>query len=1415
MMSLVTAFTLVFGTASANNAFAQRQTTKTENVETVVPFVAGDPNASAKDTYPNNWLSNDYIDAHIYNDGDFTMGTTLGNPGSADDYRNMLFNHPAGTTSETTVRVDGVDHDFSANQQVAQTTGKSNTAVMVEGDIKIKQIISLYTNPENGKEDIAQIQYLATNEGTTPHQVGLRIMMDTMLVGNDGAKFRTDDAGAIITEREFSGASVPRTWRAFDDLASPNLITNGIFYTNPTERPDKVQFVQWGGISSTQWDYAVTPERPIVDSAVAAYYNPVLLNAGQSKTFTTYYGLSQFAGQSTDGDFSVGVFAPTQMVLNDTEDDYANNPISVTAYFNNETDSAIASTEVQLSLPTGMTLAQGSTAAATSLASLASGGEAQITWLVDVERQASDTTLNYSVLATPAGLTLQTLSLTLATPKAVTKRGIIILPDANVGVDYRDLTNALTAEFSSSETTIEEFAYDATKTSVAALAADLATHVAAENYQEVVLVAHSFGGLVGADYMAQSPENLDKVKKFISIGTPFLGVPLALQVSLDIHTRHFNLIPPSQYNSVGGKNYAKRFETRTIGGQKIDHFVNMTDAEVKTQMNTLWPAYTTALADAQVMYTRLFKNSLASHVVLDTDSYFIVGYDQSTVQEALMKDYGVYDVHSDFQGDGLVPLYSATVGNLAPTSKTFYIPEKYHQLEKNADVIALVQSLISRLSSDTTSPTIPVSITQVPPGDKFFATKIKVECPVDVIVTQAGLTVAQIANNALIPITPQAATYIAGPDGDTKIVYLVDSVGPTVGLTGTDTGTMTYTVQEFNSTGGIAETARFENIPITATTRMSNTPTVGEPLMVDETGNGTFTSVSPTYSSGTKVAVTIGSGVGGSITKGTSGDYPTSQLIEICAIPATGYTFSNWTTSSGGAFESSTSASTYFLTSSESTIVKAVFVPVTSGSGNNENDNNGSGNTGGGSSSGGDSSSTPSTPATPTIPTTTKASTDNIELQLPYTDLANIQSAEDASKLVKQAVDSMTDAQKKSESDIDLVMRFTEDAIKEAVAVDFATGDILVDKALVANASEKGVALQKEMTQTLGKNGLRLDRDLDVNLLIKAKGKENFNAMFDKSVLQVSAQNISVENEEVGVTVNCSNLEGEMENTERLSVSIVPEEQDVLGLGNNTESVLVAKLQTAYAVSFSNEKLKLPVKVQIPGLQNVLDENMTIVDKNGVPVVNKYNPTAGRIEFKCMDSDTYAVKQVQKDFSDIQSKSAEMKKAIQYLANKGIVMGTSTQNFSADKQLSRAEITSLLMRAIGKIDKDTNSGFTDVPSTMWCSNIVGSAKKLGLVKGATESLFSPNDTLRKDQATVLYSRVLKIERKFKDVSTPEQYLSTFADNKSIPDWAKKEIAMASREGLVIKRQDGKFLPDESMTRGEAALVIYKLFQLCW
>ena len=74
--------------------------------------------------------------------------------------------------------------------------------------------------------DTAKIQYTIVNRDEKPREVGLRVVIDTMLGANDGNPFRLGET-AIVTDTVFPREELPEFWQAFDTLTNPRVIAQG------------------------------------------------------------------------------------------------------------------------------------------------------------------------------------------------------------------------------------------------------------------------------------------------------------------------------------------------------------------------------------------------------------------------------------------------------------------------------------------------------------------------------------------------------------------------------------------------------------------------------------------------------------------------------------------------------------------------------------------------------------------------------------------------------------------------------------------------------------------------------------------------------------------------------------------------------------------------------------------------------------------------------------------------------------------------------------------------------------------------------------------------------------------------------------------------------------------------------------
>ena len=227
--------------------------------------------------------------------GRFTVGTTGGDPENPyDDYKKLIYGHPNPGTSFTTIRIDGNDYIYGSSEGTFVTLPHfEGTSIvsdwMVENVVITQKLTIIYSS--TGNPDALEIKYSILNDAAASKDVGVRVMIDTQLAGNDGAPFTIPDVGNVTKEMDFVGVDIPIYWTTMDSLTSPSVIAHGTLRGVRFD-PDRFVIAHWPGIRNTEWDYIVDPDRYVTgDSAIGIWWNPISLSSGQSREVATFYGI--------------------------------------------------------------------------------------------------------------------------------------------------------------------------------------------------------------------------------------------------------------------------------------------------------------------------------------------------------------------------------------------------------------------------------------------------------------------------------------------------------------------------------------------------------------------------------------------------------------------------------------------------------------------------------------------------------------------------------------------------------------------------------------------------------------------------------------------------------------------------------------------------------------------------------------------------------------------------------------------------------------------------------------------------------------------------------------------------------------------------------------------------------------------
>lgn len=160
---------------------------------------------------------------------------------------------------------------------------------------------------------------------------------------------------------------------------------------------------------------------------------------------------------------------------------------------------------------------------------------------------------------------------------------------------------------------------------------------------------------------------------------------------------------------------------------------------------------------------------------------------------------------------------------------------------------------------------------------------------------------------------------------------------------------------------------------------------------------------------------------------------------------------------------------------------------------------------------------------------------------------------------------------------------------------------------------------------------------------------------------------------------------------------------------------------------------------------------------------------------------------------------------IKYLYDKGIVTGADADSFEPNRAVTRAEFVKMLVNGFGiSANNDVAFAFDDVTKDMWSYPYIEAAYKGGIVSGMSKKYFGAQETITRQDAAVMISRIL-------GASSASQK-DVFADSQNISDYAKDAVAFVFNRGIMNGMADGNFEPLSITTRAQAAAIISRALQ---
>ncbi|ACB86247.1 S-layer homology domain-containing protein [Natranaerobius thermophilus] len=139
---------------------------------------------------------------------------------------------------------------------------------------------------------------------------------------------------------------------------------------------------------------------------------------------------------------------------------------------------------------------------------------------------------------------------------------------------------------------------------------------------------------------------------------------------------------------------------------------------------------------------------------------------------------------------------------------------------------------------------------------------------------------------------------------------------------------------------------------------------------------------------------------------------------------------------------------------------------------------------------------------------------------------------------------------------------------------------------------------------------------------------------------------------------------------------------------------------------------------------------------------------------------------------------------IEALSDEGIITGDPEGTFRPSDSINRAEFAAVITRAL-ELDElpEKGTGFEDVHERDWYAGYVGALVDAGITTGTTETTFSPDDPVTREELAVFFVRAFDLEEDAKKLTDKPN----INDLDQVSSWAKDYVALdpALNEGGVV------------------------------
>ena len=163
--------------------------------------------------------------------------------------------------------------------------------------------------------------------------------------------------------------------------------------------------------------------------------------------------------------------------------------------------------------------------------------------------------------------------------------------------------------------------------------------------------------------------------------------------------------------------------------------------------------------------------------------------------------------------------------------------------------------------------------------------------------------------------------------------------------------------------------------------------------------------------------------------------------------------------------------------------------------------------------------------------------------------------------------------------------------------------------------------------------------------------------------------------------------------------------------------------------------------------------------------------------------------------------------AVDFASDMRLVNGTGEKSFAPNATMTRAMLVTVLYRAAGSPEMTVTTSFTDLDPNSYYYNAVVWANAMGVVTGISETTFSPDAPVTREQIAVILYRYANLNGNTEGVAGAN--LDGYSDRSQLDDYAVSAMSWAVSKGIVTGTSAATLSPVSPATRAQVVVMLHR------